>query len=79
MKESHFNKESDPLERQHIKELMEMNPVIDYLLAETIVRMTEDERQNLVKQHKEGTLIDPYPNKERTSFTLKTGKVEPIE
>jgi len=73
------SKSSALTEQLQIKELMEMNPIIDYLLAECVVRMTEEERQEMISKHKAGTLEDPYPNAKVESYTIKSGEVLSVE
>lgn len=69
------SKKSALTEQMQIKELMELNPVVDALLCECILSMTEEQRQDMIKKHKEGTLVDPYPNAKVDSYTLKSGEV----
>lgn len=73
------SKASALTEQLQIKELMEMNPIIDYLMAECVIRMTEDERQEMIKKYKDGTLEDPYPNKKPECYTIKSGEVLSVE
>jgi len=73
------SKSSALTEQLQIKELMEMNPIIDYLMAECVIRMTETERQEMIAKDKAGTLEDPFPNQKVESYTIKSGKVLSIE
>ena len=66
-------------DEDYIRKLMESNPVIDRLIAETIVLMPSEDLKEICDKHKEGKLEEPWPNKEYESHTLKTGKVEPEE
>ena len=63
-------------EEEEIRKMMENNPVIDRLLAETICLMSPEDLKEICDKHKEGTLKDPYPNKEFVAV-YKTGVVEP--
>ena len=56
-----------------------MNPVIDYMLAECVLRMTEDQRQEMITKYKAGTLEDPFPNQKVESYTIKSGEVLSVE
>ena len=66
-------------DEEQIRKMMAANPVIDRLIAETIVLMPSEDLKEICDKHKAGTLEDPYPNKEYPNNTLKTGKVLPEE
>ena len=59
-----------------IIKMLEANPVIDRLLAETILLMPPDDLDEIIQKHKSKELKDPYPNKEFVAV-YKTGVVEP--
>lgn len=73
------SKSSALTEQLQIKELMEMNPIIDYLMAECVIRMSEEERQEMIEKDKAGTLVDPFPNAKVESYTIKSGEVLSVE
>jgi len=64
-------------DQDNIRKLMAANPVIDELIAQTIVLMPKEDLNEIIEKHKEGTLTDPFPTQEYECKTLKTGKVEP--
>jgi glutathionyl-hydroquinone reductase len=59
-----------------IIKMLEANPVIDRLLAETILLMPPDDLDEIIQKHKSKELKDPYPNKEFVAV-YKTGIIEP--
>tara|TARA_R110000751_G_scaffold21845_3_gene62272 strand:- start:3073 stop:3357 length:285 start_codon:yes stop_codon:yes gene_type:complete len=63
-------------DEESIRKMMEHNPVIDRILAETICLMPPEDLKDICDKRKEGTLKDPYPNKEFVAV-YKTGVVEP--
>ena len=63
-------------DEEEIRKMMENNPVIDRLLAETICLMSPEDLKEICDKHKEGTLLDPYPNCDFVAV-YKTGVVEP--
>ena len=63
-------------DEEEIRKMMESNPVIDRLLAETICLMSPEDLKEICDKHKEGTLSDPYPNCDFVAV-YKTGVVEP--
>tara|TARA_R110001632_G_scaffold141627_1_gene257625 strand:+ start:2737 stop:3072 length:336 start_codon:yes stop_codon:yes gene_type:complete len=73
------SKASQLTEQLQIQELMKLNPVIDYLLAECVIRMSEEERQEMIAKDKAGTLVDPYPNQKVECYTIKSGEVLSVE
>ena len=62
------------LQKQQIETIMLRNPVLDYLIAETIVSMPEEDLNEIIEKHKKGELKDDGLPK-HTEFVLKTGKV----
>lgn len=68
-----YDRKLNPEEEAQIKAMMDYNPVLDYLIAETIVKMPKDDLDLIVKKHKEGKLKNDLP--EVTEYVLKTGKV----
>ena len=73
-----YKRKLTPEDEEEIRKMMESNPVIDRLLAETIVLMPSEDLKDMCDRHKEGTLKDPYPNKEFVAV-YKNGIVEPIK
>lgn len=73
-----YKRKLTPEDEEEIRKMMESNPVIDRLLAETIVLMPSEDLKDICDRHKEGTLKDPYPNKEFVAV-YKNGIVEPIK
>ncbi len=53
------------MEKKQIASMMELNPIIDYLLAETIVLTPEDRRQEILQQITDNPR-EPEPAKELT-------------
>jgi len=74
-----YKRKLTPEDEDHIRKMMESNPVIDRLLAETICLMPSEDLKEICDRHKEGTLKDPYPNKEYENNTIKSGEVLPEE
>ncbi len=72
-----YKRKLTPEDEDQIRKMMESNPVIDRLIAETIVLMPSEDLKEICDKHKEGLLKEPYPNKEYPNNTLKTGVVEP--
>ena len=62
------------LQKQQIETIMLRNPVLDYLIAETMVTLPEDDLREIVEKHKKGELKDDGVPK-HTEYVLKTGKV----
>jgi len=63
-------------DEEEIRKMMENNPVIDRLLAETIVLMPPEDLKEICDKRRKEELKDPYPNKEFVAV-YKTGVVEP--
>ncbi len=70
-----YKRELTPRDKANIQKLMEMNPILDYFMAETIILTPEEELQDTINKVKDGTLEDPLPNKEYESHVIKTGFV----
>jgi hypothetical protein len=69
---------TEPLTRLQVKQmerLIEFNPEIDSLIAETIVRMPKDKLAEIVKKHKAGELKNE-PEPERDYIIKDAIKVE---
>ena len=64
-------------DEEEIRKMMEGNPVIDRLLAETIVLMPPEDLKDICDLHRKEELKDPYPNKEFVAV-YKTGEVQPL-
>jgi len=71
--ENPYNRKLTPEEEVKIGEMMKANPVIDYLFAETIVKMPKDDLMEMIEKHKKGELKNDIPK--HTEYVLKTGKV----
>jgi len=57
-----WDRELTDLEHQQIRQMMELNPSIDYLLAETIVLIPEARRNEIIQNRKDNP-IEPEPAK----------------
>jgi len=66
-------------DQDNIRKLMAANPVIDELIAQTMVLMPPEDLKEIIEKHKQGTLIDPFPTAKVDCYTIQTGKVEPEE
>jgi len=63
-------------DEEEIRKMMEANPVIDRLIAETIVLMPSKDLKEICDKHRDNVLKDPYPNKDFVAV-YKNGVVEP--
>tara|TARA_R110000822_G_scaffold58459_3_gene146319 strand:- start:1703 stop:2005 length:303 start_codon:yes stop_codon:yes gene_type:complete len=63
-------------DEEEIRKMMEHNPVIDRILAETICLMPPEDLKEICDLHSKEELKDPYPNKEFVAV-YKTAIVEP--
>ena len=72
-----YKRELTAEDQDQIRKLMASNPVIDLLIAETMVLMPKEDLDDIIKEHKEGTLKDPFPTAEVDCYTIKTGRIEP--
>jgi hypothetical protein len=71
--ENPYNRKLTPEEEVKIDNMMKANPVIDYLFAETLVKMPKDDLLEIFEKHKKGELKNDLP--EPKEYVLKTGKV----
>ena len=76
-KENPYNRKLTAEEEMIIDKMMKDNPVIDYIFAETVVKMPKDDLMELFEKHKKGELKNDLP--EITNYVLQTGFVEPIK
>jgi hypothetical protein len=70
-----YERELTPEDEEKIRRMMESNPVIDRLIAETICLMPEEDFNEIVKKHKKKELKEDPTIQKYTEFVLKTGKV----
>lgn len=70
-----YDRELTLAEKKTIETMMELNPVLDRLIAETLVLMPEEDLKEIVEQSKTDTLPPDEWVKEHTEFVLKTGTV----
>ena len=60
-----YDRELTLAEEKQIKEMIELNPIIDRLLAETIIKMPKDRLKEICDEHK----TNPPPPEEIRVFT----------
>jgi len=75
--ENPYNRKLSAEEEVKIDEMMKANSSIDYLFAETLVKMPPEDLMEIIEKHKRGELKDDMPK--HTEYVLKTGRVEPIK
>ena len=69
-----WDRKLNELDKKKIDDIMKANPVIDYLLAETIVLMPPERFKEICEDHKNNPR-EPEPARILTDEEMKTGKV----
>ncbi len=69
-----WDRKLNELDKKKIHDIMESNPAIDYLLAETIVLMPPERFKEICENHKNNPR-EPEPAKVLTKEEMHTGKI----
>lgn len=71
-----YNRKLNHNEEAEIVRMLEANPVMDRLIAETIILMPKEDLAELMELHKKKELKDPWENG-KFEPVIKNGIVEP--
>jgi glutathionyl-hydroquinone reductase len=71
-----YNRKLTHNDEAEIIKMMEANPVLDRLIAETIVLMPPEDLAEIIEKHKSKELKDPWENG-KFEAVIKNGIIEP--
>ncbi len=77
-KENPYDRELTKIELKIAEDMMAANPLIDFVLAETLIKMPKNEIEEIIEAHKKGELKEPEDlrNQKPEGGVVKCGYVE---